>query len=120
MRLMGRLHLSEYMNMRSSMLPLSMIDAAVLLGVGFALAMPFFWIRNYVVRLLLCVCIPLALLSFLTILGNPHPGIPWRLDVALCFIVGGLCAALLRDAWERIRARIEHGRSNAKPTDSKS
>ena len=84
---------------------------------GFLFALPVIWVRRYGVRLLWSVALPLAIYVFFVIVGNPHPGFPKRVDLALLFMSGGVCAAQVRSGWTAAWTRIHH-RSPHEPGDT--
>ena len=88
------------------MLPLGLNEVMIVVGVGFLSAMPVSWVSGYVTRLWLSSGLSLVPYGLLWLVGNPHPGIPWRIDVTLAFVAGGLCAAHLRSIWEELSLRL--------------
>jgi hypothetical protein len=65
---------------------------------GFLLAIPFLWIKGYVLRTLLSIGVPLALVWFaMALLRDP---VHFRINKHILFLVaGGVCAAHLRLLW---------------------
>jgi hypothetical protein len=70
--------------------------------VGFVLALPFAAVRQYALRLALCVAAPLANYMFL-LHHTAHAGFRWNYAWALVNVVGALLAAHLRGSWQLAR-----------------
>jgi hypothetical protein len=72
---------------------------------GFLLAIPFVWIKQYVLRTALSIFVPLAIHWWaLWVLSDP---VHFRIDRRLFFIVvGSLCAAHVKLLWSFVWKRI--------------
>jgi hypothetical protein len=67
---------------------------------GFLTALPVIWVRRYSIRFLWSTTLPLTVYLLLVLAMNPHPGFPIRVDLALLFMLGGVCSAQVRSGWE--------------------
>jgi hypothetical protein len=72
---------------------------------GFVLALPFAFIRNYIWRLVFGISVPLAVLYILLYLAH----LRWTYDCYICYffalvcISGALLAVHLRNIWKLVR-----------------
>jgi hypothetical protein len=82
------------------------------LGFGFVLAAPFIAIRRYSYRVLLSTAVPVIIYSFLMLCwcligACIHPGPSWDPFAAFGIVLGGLCAAHLKDLCTYVKRRIQ-------------
>jgi hypothetical protein len=80
---------------------------------GFLTAIPVIWVRRYSTRFLWSTTLPLAVYLLLIVAANPHPGFPKRIDLAVLFMFGGVCAAHVRSGWEVVRNHRSGSAHNA-------
>src|SRR5262245_4087297 len=93
-------------------MPIAVQWLLVGIGLGFDLAAPFIPIRRYAHRVLLSTSVPVIIYSFLMLYwcligACIHPGPSWDPLVALGIILGGLCAAHLKNLCAYVRRHIQ-------------
>jgi hypothetical protein len=72
---------------------------------GFVFALPFAFIRDYVLRLVFCIAVPLVVLYIVLYLGHfrwTYDCYPCHVSGLIC-ILGALIAAHLRDIWRLVK-----------------
>ncbi|HEY1246858.1 MAG TPA: hypothetical protein VGF29_18700 [Hyphomicrobiaceae bacterium] len=87
----------------------TMSEVALFLGdilMGFVLALPFAFVRHYLLRIILCAAAPLVVWRILLVYVA-HAGFRWNYVGALTLILGALLAAHLRELWWLAR-RLSH------------
>jgi hypothetical protein len=76
---------------------------------GFLLAIPFIWIKGYILRTSLSTIVPLVIYWWL--LGLiPHAGYHWSSRSAIVSFLGSLCTAHVKLLWSFVRKHIRQAR----------